>query len=387
VTPDRLRILTVLPAATGFDGLQRSAYDLASELAQRGHRIDVVHGVGGHLEGWEVFASSLETVRIDLTPRTLYRRLPAIVSYPRRARARGYDIVHCHRLDLLNFSGLVSRAARAALVFQPHNIPPPWFQWGNWRVPGSRRIHALIATSRFEQGAWSQTGMPADVGVVVPRGMNLDSLHVPDASERAAARARIGIEPDRFVIAFVGRTEREKGLHVLMRAFSRYAESDPQAHLLVRGTASSGAWAVAESYLAECRAGVDDRLVTWLPEGDDIRLPYEAADLVVLPSVVQETSGRVVAEALAMGLPVIASRVGGVAEQLEGLADADELLVPPGDATALAARIESVRSRLVGKEEAAARFRRHVERHKLLQVEVDLTERELQRLAGGGSAR
>src|SRR5258708_18891392 len=78
-----------------------------------------------------------------------------------------------------------------------------------------------------------------------------------------------------------------------------------------------------------------------------------AADLVVIPSR-QEPFGLVALEAMALGKPIVATRVGGLPEVLEG---ADALLVQPGNATELAAAIETAHERLRTDPEVRARNR------------------------------
>ena len=81
--------------------------------------------------------------------------------------------------------------------------------------------------------------------------------------------------------------------------------------------------------------------VTWLDRRLDVTSLLAAADLVVLPSLVFETQGMVLIEAMSCGTPAVASAVGGLPETLVAFPDH---LVPPGDAAALAEAID----RLVG---------------------------------------
>ncbi len=81
--------------------------------------------------------------------------------------------------------------------------------------------------------------------------------------------------------------------------------------------------------------------VTWVDRRLDVSSLLAAADLVVLPSLVPETQGMVVTEAMSCGTPAVASAVGGLPETLVAFPDH---LVPPGDAAALASALD----RLVG---------------------------------------
>jgi glycosyltransferase involved in cell wall biosynthesis len=174
--------------------------------------------------------------------------------------------------------------------------------------------------------------------------------------ERAAARARAGVEGDGPLVLFVGRLEHEKGVDVLLDAWER---------------AGLGADAV----LALAGVGPLDTLVTsrgsgvrWLGYVPRLELPplYAAADLLVLPSVRTKTFaepwGLVLNEAMLQRTPVIASdAVGAVAGGL--VRDGENgLVAPAGDPDALAARLRTLadnpdlRARLgdAGRQDAAA---------------------------------
>ena len=92
----------------------------------------------------------------------------------------------------------------------------------------------------------------------------------------------------------------------------------------------------------------------------------------MLPSVISETFGRVVVEAMACGTPVVASRIGGIPEILTG--EFDRHLVPPGDAAALAARLEQFRGWQTRDPGLGRRCREHVERRFDLAQTIDGVE-------------
>jgi glycosyltransferase involved in cell wall biosynthesis len=125
------------------------------------------------------------------------------------------------------------------------------------------------------------------------------------------------------------------------------------------------------------RLGLTDRMSLPGPRtGEDLAASYAAADLVVLPSHA-ETYGMVVTEALARGIPVLATAVGAVAETVGQAPDGSVpgMLVPPGDATALtgALRRYLTESGLRDRLRASARDRRRM---------LDGWDTTSQRLAG-----
>jgi glycosyltransferase involved in cell wall biosynthesis len=156
---------------------------------------------------------------------------------------------------------------------------------------------------------------------------------VPEA-ERAAARAELGAAGDVPAVLFVGRLEREKGVEVLIEAWRR-ANLPPGAVLALAG----------EGPLAGRLDAPGVRELGYVPRA---RLPalYAAADLFVLPSVRTATFvepwGLVVNEAMHQGTPVIASDAVGAAAGGLVRDGRNGLVVPGGDADALATAIEAI---------------------------------------------
>jgi sugar transferase (PEP-CTERM/EpsH1 system associated) len=134
----------------------------------------------------------------------------------------------------------------------------------------------------------------------------------PDPSQRARLRAELGWDEDACVIGWVGRMEPVKNPVGLARAFVRLCERDTPGAQNARLVMIGGGSRVEE--VRECldAAGLGDR--AWLPgPSDDIPGLLRAMDLFVLPSLAEGISNTIL-EAMASGLPVVATRVGGNAE-------------------------------------------------------------------------
>ena len=165
---------------------------------------------------------------------------------------------------------------------------------------------------------------------------NYSSYGVERAPAKEAARQRLGIADDRKLVLFFGSLKPSKGLGYLVRAFARVKASEPRAHLLIAGEPRG-------VDVAACRA-LTDRL--GLTDCVSLRpgyVPTEAvpdhliaADLVALPYLRIYQSG-VLHLAYTFGRPVVATRVGGLAEDVEE--GKSGLLVPPADEEALAAAV------------------------------------------------
>jgi D-inositol-3-phosphate glycosyltransferase len=201
----------------------------------------------------------------------------------------------------------------------------------------------------------------------VPPGVDLDRFH-PRDGERARRRLNL---PDNPLVLFVGRVDPVKGIDTLLDAFhalSRQSWAEQRLKLVfVGGTLLPAADRMRvgpdlQPVVAQARElGIADDILFRGSEPQDI-LPdyYSAATVCAVPSR-YESFGLVAVEAMACGLPVVASRAGGlkftVEEEISGL------LVPPDDPTALAAALTRVindralrASLQVGARQASIRF-------------------------------
>jgi len=145
-----------------------------------------------------------------------------------------------------------------------------------------------------------------------------------------AARRSLGIADSARVIGAISRLRLEKGIDVLIRALDAVGVDD-----LLLVIAGSGPEEMALRELAAASRAP----VHFLGHRHDVALWLQAADVIAIPSL-RESFGRVTLEAMAAGRPIVASRVGGLAE---GIIDGETgLLVPPGDERALAAALRTL---------------------------------------------
>jgi glycosyltransferase involved in cell wall biosynthesis len=179
----------------------------------------------------------------------------------------------------------------------------------------------------------------------------------PDLGLREAARRRLGFKPDDVVIGFAGRFEQQKGVFVLASALERVMAAAPAARALWIGDGERAA--EIEAVIAKSPHAARHVRQPW---SDDIVSCYAAMDVLAFPSIRRESFGRVAAEAQACGVPVVASRVGGIPETL--CENESGLLVEPGDVDAWSAALlrlvqdPMVRSRMgaAGRVQARDRF-------------------------------
>jgi L-malate glycosyltransferase len=228
----------------------------------------------------------------------------------------------------------------------PLPVPELWRRLARW---SASRADVLVvnseATAREERAA----GVPAGRIVVIPNGVAVPESAFP-------SRAAMDLPSVPIVLA-VGRLEPVKGHHHLLEAWPRVRALRPTAILMIIG---AGAERRALQAQAE-RLGLGDG-VRWL--GERPALPYIAnADVLVQPSL-SEGMPNVVLEAMALGVPVVASSVGGTTELIAN--GETGLLVPAADAGALAEAISRLlEDRTTARRLAEAGQRRARERNSL----------------------
>jgi len=273
--------------------------------------------------------------------------LPQTVAGVRRLIRRWrVDLVHSH----LYFPNLAAQVAGwregVPVVSSLHNLElEPEILQDNlrftcrkqWALQQVARIGVrvgrptLIAVSdAVRQSALRQLGVAPETIVTIHSGIDPDAFVPPAAS--ASLRDRLGLSPSTLVLVIVGRLVPLKGHRYLLEALPALRAVVPDATLLVVGDgaerellaalATSLGLAGAVRFLGAGRDLVDHAL--------------EAADIVVAPSL-SEGFGLAVLEAMAMSRPCVASRTGGLPEIVEH--EGSGLLVPPGDAGALAAAL------------------------------------------------
>ena len=151
---------------------------------------------------------------------------------------------------------------------------------------------------------------------------------------RESARAKLGLAPDEEVALFFGYVRRYKGLDALLEAWPRVRAQRPIT-LIVAGECYEDA-APYRELAAKAGGEPGVRLLLRYAADDEVEALFKAADVVVLPYRSATQSG-VTHVAYALGVPVITTDVGGLAETVKP--EESGLVVPPGDGDALAAAI------------------------------------------------
>lgn len=229
------------------------------------------------------------------------------------------ELVHVNLTDQGDGMGalLAGRLSRRPVVATLHNAVPGR---ARWRERVSRVFLALpqrtVAVSASVGRYLAEAGV--DGHMVIENG-----IHAPVTD--ADARAQLGGEPHRFLVCGLGRLHRQKGWDILCRAAMLVTEQRPDVDFVVLGEGEERSRLAA---MAGCRAV---RFVGHRPEAPTL---LAGADLMVLPSRFEALPLSLL-EAMHLGVPVIASRVGGVPEAVDDTA----VLVSPEEPEQLAQAI------------------------------------------------
>jgi glycosyltransferase involved in cell wall biosynthesis len=371
-----LHVVVVTVAAAGIGGMQQHTHDLVRGLVAEGHEVDVFcpagPGLAENLHGarWTLLEPS------DRNDAAWERQLAE--AYAASSARRPVDVVHSESTAAAalarrgipapivvmyhgNFLGLAKAHVRRA-VAGPFTAPSEFSQlarlsWTFFRHRNAwamRSCRTLVVSRQQVADTARSIRVPESRIEVVPNGVDTTVFRPRD---REPLRRRLRF-PDGLVLVAVGRLNREKGFDVAIDALAQLAHHEPPVSLVVVGDGEE-----RESLAARAgRRGVADRTVFagGVPQ-DTVAEYLAAADVFVFPTRRDEAGPLVLPQAMASGLPVVASRIGGIPEVVAPVDGPPAgLLVRPGDVDGLVQAVvslaadEQVRERLGGAARARA---------------------------------
>lgn len=354
MSPERLSVLHVIPELP-VGGAETLVFQMARGLdrARFAPAVAVLGALGPM--GAEMRAAGLEVVALERfgRPFRLARLLPALAALMRERRVR---IVHTHLYHANYYGRLAALLApvpvRVASVHNLYDRVKPHRRWAN-RWLGERTQVVLAGSARVRADILRWDGIPAARVRVLPYGIDLAPYGEP--RDRGGARAALGLPSGAPVIGTVGRLEPQKGHDLLLEAFARLRRERPEARLLLVG---DGRERAALEGLA-ARLGVAEG-VRFLGTRRDLPALLPALDAFAFPSRWEGTPLALIA-AMAAGVPVVATPVGGVPTVVEE--GRTGRLVPVEDVPALAAALGGLLDDPAASRSLAERGRAHVLAH------------------------
>jgi sugar transferase (PEP-CTERM/EpsH1 system associated) len=241
------------------------------------------------------------------------------------------DIVHTHSWGTLCEGLLAARLARVPKVVHGEHgtlqLKP--YQARIQRLAWGRVDRLLSVSSRLAERMAEGTGFSLERVHVIRNGVDLSRF---GTVARAAARRELGLDDDVFVIGTAGRLVPVKDQGLIVEAVAELSRRGRRVVALIAGEGP-----LLDELRAHAAAkGVAD-VIRFLGHRPDLERVFAALDIFVLSSISEGLSNTIL-EAMASGLPVVATRVGGADELV--LDEATGVLVPPRSAGALADAIE-----------------------------------------------
>lgn len=321
-----MRILLVADSLN-VGGAERHVVSLASALAQRGHIVTLAGSVDGAL------APLAEQAGVSVRPllRHLAKRRMSFAFAWKLAqliRQSQFDLVHAHMYASAAASAFATLGTDIPLVITEHS-EAIWRSrsaryFSRWFY--SRAKHIIAVSKGIRHRLIEQDGVPYDRVTVIMNA--LSSTPELPASIQPGLPAELRNGP---LVGLASRLQPEKGVKYFLEAAVRVLQLLPQANFLVMGDGPLRK--ELQTYAA--LLGVHKR-IHFLGFRLDARALVGLLDVLVVPSL-SEGTPVVTLEAMAAGVPVVASTVGGIPEQIRH--GREGLLVPPGDSSALAEAI------------------------------------------------
>lgn len=362
-----------------YGGAERQLVVLARELHHRGHKVSVaVFYPGGPLEADLKNAS----VRIiSLEKRGRWDVVGFLVRLIRTVRSEQPDVLHAYLVDLMTvFVQPFVRSTKIVWSIRGSHMDYSRYDWlcgasnalSCWL---SKSADLIISNSHAGRRDHIADGYPADRTVVIPNGIDINRFR-PSLEARERIRDQWGVKEDQPLIGLVGRLDPQKDHETFLQAAVLLRHEKNQVRFVCVGDGPS-----------EYRTALQDRVHTlglsdcmmWVEKQSQMADIYNALDLLVNSSSYGEGFANVLGEAMACGVPCVATDVGD-----SGLVIGDTgQLVPPKDPSALMTAMLQV----LDRKPRAAEIRRRIVEHFTLEHLVLTTEQTLSALCHQPTSR
>jgi glycosyltransferase involved in cell wall biosynthesis len=372
-------VMLILEYAPIVGGAQRQLAALAPLLVERGVEVEVwTRDVPGRPR--EETVDGVRVVRLPSPGPKVSASAIFTIAALARLRRDPPDLIHAYSLFSPATIAMIARRALGIpaivkvlrggrggdiqrLVAKPLSAP---------RLHGLRRwMDGIVAISEEIESELRGLGIPEQRVFAIPNGVDLDRFQpVTRASTATATEPRGGARPPRAV--YCGRLVPEKRVDLLLEAWPVVRRRLPGAELSIFGAGP------CEAALREQRSeGVRFEGAT-----EDVPEVLQRADVFVLPSDTEGLSNALL-EAMASGLPVVATRVGGAVELVEQ--ERAGWIVPPGDVDALATALIKILENPDRARQMGAFARGLVERRYSLKATAERLVSLYRRLASAGA--
>jgi glycosyltransferase involved in cell wall biosynthesis len=363
-------------------GAERQAQRIAETLAARGWRMQILtKQVEGAPRQETLNGVQVRRLWASMIPKTQSALLTLSFLYRLLLAPRG-QVVHLNQMYREILPALLARRLRgspivvrlacggaygdvARLLTKPD---------GRLMLRLSRRADAIISLSQQITQELLEQGFDRERIVEIPNGVDIHRFAPVNAAEKTRLRRELGLPQEGQLVIYTGRLHYQKGLDTLLRAWKEVCQTHPQAHLVLVGQGPERE--KLETLAADLELGAS---LHFLGHVEPI-LPYvQASDVFVLPSFFEGLSNALL-EAMACGLAVVTTNIGGTCEVIRP--EVDGLLVEPGDVPALAASLGRVLEDAALAQRLGTEARKRVETHYTADLAVARYAAVYARLAG-----
>lgn len=314
-----MNILQILPSLD-VGGVETGTVDLARYLVAHGHKAITVSGGGRLVRELDMPMSRHYTLPAGKkSPLSVLRMIGELKSIIRR---EDIDIVHARSRVPALIGYFAARSSRRVFVTTAHG----YYGKHVMSVPMSWGKFVIVASNVMAKHMMSNFGVPAERIRLIPRGVDLDRFRYMPKERRPGQE---------FVIGMVSRITPLKGHADFIRAVSMLARRIPRIKALIVGDAPKPKYKEGLELIVR-RLGLAGT-VEFVRSTGDVPSLMRTLDLLVSATVTPEAFGRVIIEANASGVPVVATRVGGIVDIIED--GKNGFLCGPGDPKDMADRI------------------------------------------------
>ena len=294
-----MNILQILPSLD-VGGVETGTIDLARYLVARGHKAITVSG-GGRLVR-ELDAIDSRHYNLPVGKKSVFTIMRMIKELRDIIRKEDIDIVHARSRVPAIIAYFACKASGKAFITTAHgyykkHLMSETMGWGKY---------VIVASNIMAKHMVDHFGVPHDRIRLIPRGVDLDRFRFRDP---AAYRSPW------FVIGMVARITPLKGHSDFIKAVSILSRQIPNLKAVIVGEAPKAKYKEDLELLVR-RLGLTNT-IEFLPATNDVPDIMRGLDVIVSATITPEAFGRVIIEAQASGVPVVATQVGGVVDIIE----------------------------------------------------------------------
>lgn len=312
-----MNVLQIVPELES-GGVERGTVDLARYLQRTGHKAVIVSAGGALVEGLP--ASGITHYTLPVHKKSLSSVLYSVREITKIVAAEKIDVIHARSRVPALVAYFASRRTGVPFITTCHGF---YSRHLLSRVMGWGKL-VIVASHIIGRRMRDDFGVPHAKIRLIHRGVDLSEFRYAERPAEAFTKE--------IVIGLVGRLTPIKGHPLFLKAMARVARVYPNVKIQIIGDSPKPQYKEELQSLVR-HLGLASQ-VEFLGTRHDIPALLSKMSVLVAPSVGEEAFGRVIIEAGAAGVPVIATRIGGIVDILES--ERDGLLVPPDDPRILA---------------------------------------------------